>query len=144
MRLTRNAGLTSGWELERRSRVGSHRSNSEHPRPPLHPASARSRSQRRRDAGGTVLSQEAQEGGSFSAEAPANLNPEYDEPRPSGALELWVGLAPFASGCVLHGGCGAGIRARPRGASSGDRRSRVGRRATEASRWRLPRCDVHH
>ena len=54
-----------------------------------------------------MLSQEAQEGGSFSAEAPANLNPEYDEPRPSGALELWVGLAPFASGCVLHGGCGA-------------------------------------
>ena len=120
-RLTRNAGLTSGWELEQRGRVGSHRSNSEHPRPPLHPASARSRSQRCRDAGGTVLSQEAQEGGSFSAEAPANLNPEYDEPRSSGALELWVGLAPFASGCVLHGGCGAGIRARPRGASSGDR-----------------------
>ena len=118
-RLTRDAGLTSGWELEQRSRVGSHRSNSEHPRPPLHPASTRSRSQRCRDAGGTVLSQEAQEGGSFSAEAP--VNPEYDEPRPSGALELWVGLAPFASGCVLHGGCGAGVRARPRGASSGDR-----------------------
>ena len=30
-------------------------------------------------------------------------------------------MAPFASGGVLHGGCGAGIRARPRGASSGDR-----------------------
>ena len=54
-----------------------------------------------------MLSQEAQEGGSFSAEAPANLNPEYDEPRPSGARELWVGLAPFARGCVLHGGCRA-------------------------------------
>ena len=68
-----------------------------------------------------MLSQEPQEGGSFSAEAPANLNAEYDEPRPSGALELWVGLAPFASGCVLHGGWGAGVRARPRGASSSDR-----------------------
>ena len=120
-RLTRDAGLTSGWELKQKSRVGSHRSNSKHPRPPLHPASARSRPQRCRDAGCTVLSQEAQEGGCFSAEAPANLNPEYDEPRPSGALALWIGLAPFASGCVLHGGCGAGIRARPRGACSGDR-----------------------
>ena len=49
------------------------------------------------------------------------LKRQYDKPRPSGALELSVGLAPFASGCVLHGGCGAGIRARPRGASSGDR-----------------------
>ena len=63
-----------------------------------------------------MLSQEAQEGGSFSAEAPANLNPEYDEPRPSGALELWVGLAPFASGCVLHAAAGrvsAPARAEP-------------------------------
>ena len=42
-------------------------------------------------------------GGGFSAEAAANLNdPEYDKPRTSGALELAVGLAPFASGCVLH------------------------------------------
>ena len=36
----------------------------------LHPANARSRSQRCLDAGGTVWCQEPQEGGGFSAEAP--------------------------------------------------------------------------
>ena len=71
-----------------------------------------------------MSSQEAQEGGSFSAEAPANLNPEYDEPRSSGALELWrrpsdgrrVGLGVRGrSTCAEHkvrGGGGAGAAAR--------------------------------
>ncbi|OLP76386.1 hypothetical protein AK812_SmicGene43688 [Symbiodinium microadriaticum] len=82
-RLTRDAGLTSGRELKQGSRVGSHRSNSKHAGPPVYPDYTRR--------------------GGFSAEAAANLNdPEYDKPRTSGALELAVGLAPFASGCVLH------------------------------------------
>ena len=72
-------------------------------------------------AGGSASCQEAPEGDGCSAEAPANLDPEYDEPRTSGALELGVVLAPFAFGCLLHSGYGAGIRGRPRGAGSDDR-----------------------
>ena len=57
-RLTRDAGLTSGRELKQGSRVGSHRSNSKHAGPPVYPDYTRSRSQRCRDAGGTVLCHE--------------------------------------------------------------------------------------
>eukprot|EP00439_Symbiodinium_sp_Y106_P082914 s127_g22.t1 len=71
------------------------------------------------DAGCAVLRQDAQERGCFGAEA-SDFDPDYDEPRTCGTVEFGVGLAPFASGCILHGGCRAGVRARPCGAGPGD------------------------
>ena len=69
-----------------------------------------------------MLSQEAQEGGrQFQVlKRPPTSIPSTTS-RARLASWIWVGLAPSASVCVLHGGCGAGIRAMPHGASSGDR-----------------------
>ena len=150
-RLTRHAGFTSGWELEQRSRVGEHRSNSEYPRPPLHPASARSRSQRCRDADGTVLSQEAQEGGSFSAEAPANRQPQSRVRR---AASRGSRLAPWWRRLRLAASCTAAAgRVSAPGRAEPVRVTGLTIVASIAS-WApcrrgkplatIPRCDVHH
>ena len=110
-RLTGDAGLTSGRELEQRSRVGSHRSNSEHPKPLLHPASARSRSQRCRHAGGTVSCQEAQEGERPPTSIPSTTSRARLAPWSSG--RVWCRLRLAASCTAAAGRVSAPGRAEP-------------------------------
>ena len=65
--------------------------------------------------------QVAEEGGSFSSEAPADLDPDNDEARPSRARELGVSLSPFAAGGGVDGSARAGVGARLRLAGARDR-----------------------
>eukprot|EP00439_Symbiodinium_sp_Y106_P043928 s2351_g5.t1 len=98
-RLTRDVSLPSSRKLKQGRRVCTHRNHSEHSAKPL--VALRRHRLRRAAPGGAV-------------------DPDFHEPRKSGAVEFGVGLAPFASGCVLHGGRRAGVRARPCGARPGD------------------------
>ena len=65
--------------------------------------------------------QVAEEGGSFRSEAPAYLDPNNDEARPSRARELGVSLSPFAAGGGVDGSARAGVGARLRLAGARDR-----------------------
>ena len=62
----------------------------------------------------------AEDGGSFSSEAPAYLTPNNDEARPSRARELGVSLSPFAAGGGVDGSARAGVCARLRLAGARD------------------------
>ena len=58
--------------------------------------------------------QVAEEGGSFSSEAPAYLDPNNDEARRSRAREHGVSLSPFAASGGMDGRARAGVGARLR------------------------------
>ena len=65
--------------------------------PVLDPACTGSGPEEWWEASRTVSGKLAKEGGSFSTETPADLDPDNDETCPSCALELGVRLAPQAA-----------------------------------------------
>ena len=84
-RHSRIANVSTRRQLQQQRREGAHGGDSEDAGPALDPSCACSSPERRREAGRTVSCQVAEEGGSFSSEAPAYLDPNNDEARPSRA-----------------------------------------------------------
>ena len=120
-RHSRIAIVSTRRQLEQRRREGAHGGDSQDAGPALDPSCICSSPERRREAGRTVSCQVAEEGGSFSSEAPAYLDPNNDEARPSRARELGVSLSPFAAGGGVDGSARAGVGARLRLAGARDR-----------------------
>ena len=118
----RIAIVSTRRQLEQRRREGAHGGDSEDAGPALDPSCTCSSPERRREAGRTVSCQVAEvEGGSFSSEAPAYLDPNNDEARPPRARELGVSLSPFAAGGGVDGSAKAGVGARLRFPGARDR-----------------------
>ena len=118
---SRLAIVSTRRQLEQRRREGAHGGDSQDAGPALDPSCTCSSPERRREAGRTVSCQVAEEGGSFRSEAPAYLDPNNDEARPSRARELGVSLSPFAAGGGVDGSARAGVGARLRLAGARDR-----------------------
>ena len=96
-RLSRIAEVTPRRQLQEGGHIGAHGGDSEEAGPALDPAGTGSGPERRRQAGITVPREVAEEGGGFSTEPPANLDPDNDKTLPSRARKLGVRLAPLAT-----------------------------------------------
>ena len=94
-RLSRMAEVTPRRQLQEGGRIGAHGGDREEAGPALDPAGTGSGPERRRQAGSAVPREVAEEGGGFSTEPPANLDPDNDETRPLWFIlnrTCWVSL----------------------------------------------------
>ena len=87
-RFSRIAEVTRRRQLQQGGRIGAHSGDREEAGPALDPAGTGSGPERRWEAGSAVPHEVAEDGGGFSTEAPANLDPDNDETRPSRARGL--------------------------------------------------------
>lgn len=108
-RLSRIANVTPRRQLQEGRRKGAHGGDREDAGPALDPSCAGGSPEEWGEASRAVPGKVAKEGGSFDTEAPANLDPDNDQARPSCGLEFGVRLAPLTASGGLDG------RARARG-----------------------------